>query len=128
LATLPLPTSPLPTVTLLPTISPTDALPGDTCASAYKSDGFILASVEYGHERWCDFGINNGQTQTASTDCSQPCDENSSKYCGDADRAPVHQLGIVAKGRQARLIAVGAALLALRFIANADNLPINQIE
>jgi hypothetical protein len=70
----------------------TDSMPANTCATACRSAGYSLSGLEYGHECWCDNSINNGQTQTAASDCSQICDGNSSQYCGNADRVQVYSL------------------------------------
>jgi hypothetical protein len=70
----------------------TDADPLATCAKACKSAGYALAGVEYGHECFCDNGINNGQVQTADGACNQVCDGNNQLYCGNGNIVQVYAL------------------------------------
>ncbi|ORY86870.1 hypothetical protein BCR37DRAFT_376149 [Protomyces lactucae-debilis] len=66
--------------------------PIGACMASCKSAGFSLGAVEYGHECFCDQSINNGQTLTSDSACSQVCDGNSQQYCGNGNTAQVYTL------------------------------------
>lgn len=62
------------------------------CVAACQASNYIYAGLEYGQECWCGNSFAAGAVPTAITDCSTPCKNNATEYCGAGQRLNVYEL------------------------------------
>jgi hypothetical protein len=51
--------------------------------SSCSAKQYVYAGVEFGSERWCSITFVDG---AVPADCSTPCNDNQTKYCGAGQR------------------------------------------
>ncbi|EPE28663.1 Quinoprotein alcohol dehydrogenase-like protein [Glarea lozoyensis ATCC 20868] len=51
------------------------------------------AGMEYGGECWCGATLNANSLKVANTDCSMPCNDNATEYCGAGSRLNLYIKG-----------------------------------
>ncbi|OHF01835.1 WSC domain-containing protein [Colletotrichum orchidophilum] len=73
---------------LVTTTGKTVALCIETCAASR----YTYIGLEYGGECWCGNTLATGSVPADAADCSMPCADNSTEYCGGSSRLNLYKL------------------------------------
>jgi len=70
---------------------PLEEMSVQVCVDGCRTSGYTAAGLEYGQECWCDsfhkFPIGDNRP---NSECSMPCTDNATEFCGGADRVLVY--------------------------------------
>ncbi|KAK2002194.1 WSC domain-containing protein [Colletotrichum falcatum] len=62
------------------------------CITACAAVGYTYVGLEYGGECWCGNTLAGTALPAKAADCSMPCNDNSTEYCGAGNRLNLYQL------------------------------------
>jgi hypothetical protein len=81
----------------------------EACLTLCEKSTYTYAGLEYGGECWCDNTLNAGAYIVGITNCSMPCNGNSSELCGGSELLNLYSLTVSVTTKTATMTSVSAS-------------------